>query len=86
MYLDNDVCYFSDERCTFNYMQERYDLDADDVQTCIKSVLDLYGFSMKDGYIYACIGMMQEIKSRFFDVISCIMQLSNMHVFFDNPN
>ena len=78
---------FSDDQCTLKYMNEHYELKKSaDVKMCIANVVKLYGFSIQGGKLLAKIGNESEIINKFFDFINCIVQLANMHVFFDNPD
>ena len=75
----------SDDKCALKYMNEHYELKAPDVKMCITNVVKLYGFSIQGGQLLAKLTKEEEVVSKFFDFINCIIQLANMHVFFDSP-
>ncbi len=77
--------YYTDKKQTLKYMNELYELKSPDVQSCMKNVLKIYGFSLKAGAIFAEIPSPSTIKEKYFDMIMCIAQLANMYAFFDEP-
>ena len=81
----NGKWYFTDKKYTLKYMNELYELKSPDVQSCMKNVLKIYGFSLKAGAIFAEIPTPSAISDKFFDTIMCIGQLANMYAFFDEP-
>ncbi len=77
--------FFTDKKQTLKYMNELYELGANDVKACISSVLKVYGFSIQSGSLLAEIPSASSIMDKFFDYIMCVGQLTNMYAFFDEP-
>lgn len=76
----------TDKRRTLRYMDDFFELESDDVKSSISSILDIYGIKL---YQKALVFKLQEnddVATAFYDFVSCIGQLINMYVFFDNPN
>ena len=81
----NDKWYFSDKKQTLRYMNDLYELNSNDVKSCISNVLKIYGFSIQSGSLMAEIPTSSDILDKFFDYIMCVAQLANMYAFFDEP-
>lgn len=77
--------FLTDGKTTMKYMNELYELKADDVKMCIKTVLKIYGFSMQSATIVTEITNPDFFIQKYYDMIMCIGQLANMFAFFDKP-
>lgn len=83
---ENNIIKLSDNKQILKYMNELYELSANDVKKCINDVLRFYNFKLIKGEIFTEINSENEIKKRYNDFIMCTAQLINMFIFFDIPN
>lgn len=75
----------TDKRKTLKYMDEFYELDSDDVKNSISSIIDNYGIKLYREALVKKLKDSDDIATIYFEFISCISQLINMYVFFDEP-
>lgn len=82
---EGDSWFLTDKKNTLKYMNNVYDLKATDVKSCISAVIKIYGFTITAGNLRAEIIDEVDFSSKILDYIMCIGQLTNMYVFFDQP-
>ena len=87
VYIRNmaDKWFLCDKKNTLKFMNEMYELGAQDVKNCIAGVLKVYSFSIIAGEIIAHIGFANDILNRLAQFVCCVAELVNMYVFFDKP-
>lgn len=83
--------YLSDNAGTFNYMQNEYDLDANDVKNCINTITDHYGVIMqgKDDEsitLIKYVEMPDNLLNTLREFYDCIVQLMDMSLFFEESD
>ena len=87
IYLVNEknTWYLTDKKTTLKYMNDVYDLKANDVKNCIAAVIRIYGFSIIQGSLIGEVMDEVQLSTRIFDFVICIGQLANMFAFFEKP-
>ncbi len=73
----------SDGGQSLDYISRILDIDSKDVYISIKKVLKIYNLELKGTEIICTDVKEKEIGERFFDMLMCSSQISNMHIFFE---
>lgn len=73
----------SDKGLAINYINNFIDMKSKDVYVYIKQILKIYSLGFKDGSVVISGLKESEVYERFFDVLMCVSQISNMHIYFD---